>query len=123
MLVSSQGILMSKKTGYVLWWDESSGEGMIYNPWEQQTRYVHWSAIRSAQKEIVRTHKNLKSGQPVEFTAYHNLYMKQVDTIWPLQFNYTIENEHKLNSLLNQLWETCDIFAFDLADQFYSEAA
>lgn len=114
---------MSKKTGYVLWWDESSGEGMIYNPWEQQTLYVHWSAIKSDAPEFFKTIKNLKKDQPVEFTVYKNLYMKQVDTVWPLRFNYTIENEHKLNSLLNRLWETCDIFAFDLANEYYKEQA
>lgn len=113
---------MGKKTGYVIWFDESSGEGQIYDPWSNETLYIHWSAIKPENSELLRSHKSLKKGQPVEFTVYQNLYMKQVDTVWPLHFNYSVENEHKLNKLLNQLWENCDIFAFKLADLYFSEA-
>lgn len=114
---------MSKKTGYVLWWDESSGEGMIYNPWEKETLYVHWSAIKTSQKSIVKEINNLEKYQPVEFTVYQNLYMKQVASIWPLVFDYSLEDEHKLNHLMNRLFENGDEFIFKLAEIYFKKAA
>jgi len=110
---------MSKKIGYVLWFDQSSGEGEIYCPSKNATYYVHWSAIKPAQGELVRTHQNLIKNSPVEFTLYENLYMTQIDTVWLLEFNYTVENEHKLQRLMNDLWEAGSSWCFELADIYY----
>lgn len=110
-----------KRTGFVEWFDQSSGEGSIFDPWSCESLYVHWSAITIAGQEGQR--KNLSKHQPVEFSVYENLYMKQIDSVSPLVFNYTIENEHKLNDLMNQLWELEDTRAFDLADKYYEIAS
>lgn len=113
---------MKKYTGYVEWFD-ASGEGMVFSPFHKASLYVHWSAIKSENAEMVRSFKMLKKGHPVEFTVYSNLYMSQIDSVWPLHFNYSIENEYKLASLMNHLFEIGHCSVFDLADLYYSEAA
>ena len=109
-----------KRIGYVAWFDEPSGEGEIFDPLTKESLYVHWSAIKMCPSEIF-AYKNLKKNQAVEFTVYENLYMKQIDSVWPLVFNYTVENEHKLQQLLNQLWEIADDRAFDITELYYNE--
>lgn len=106
---------MSKKLGYVQWFDES-GEGMLFCPETLKSLYIHYSAIKTDDE-----FKILKKHQPVEFTTYKNIYMEQVDSVWPSKFNQTIENEHKLNRLMNDLYEIGDTFAFDLTKQYYGE--
>lgn len=114
---------MSKKTGYVQWFDKASGEGMIFNPWNGEALYVHWSAIKTDQKSLTKEQLNLEKWQPVEFTIYENLYMKQVETVWPLRFNYSVENEHKLTHLMNQCFDVGDPYMIKLSEIYYKEAA
>lgn len=64
------------KSGVVSWFDESSGEGMIFCEQDNCQYYVHYSAINSDDK-----FKTLIKGSEVEFTLYTNLYMSQVDSI------------------------------------------
>jgi cold shock CspA family protein len=109
---------MSKKLGYVEWFD-ASGEGMIFCPRDNSSYYVHYSAIKNSQRSLLPDWKNLNKKHPVEFTLYENLYMKQVDSVWPLEFNYTVENEHKLQRLMNETWEAGSSWVFDLADIYY----
>jgi cold shock CspA family protein len=114
---------MSKRLGVVMWFDNSAGEGMIFDPKTNESLFVHWSAIEAENLEIVKTLKALTKYSPVEFTVYQNIYMKQVDSVWPLHFNYSIENEHKLNRLMNRLFEIGSEYIFDLAEIYFKEIA
>lgn len=105
-----------KKLGYVVWFDES-GEGEIRCPSDKATYYVHWSAIKFG----VQGAKTLDKHAPVEFELYENLYMKQVDKVEQLYFNYSTDEEIKIAQLMNDAWEEADTIVFDLADQYYKE--
>ena len=111
---------MSKKLGVVSWFDHSSGEGEIYCPADQKTYYVHWSAIKLATRSFLKEMKVLNKRHPVEFTLYTNLYMSQVDSCWMLEFNYSVESEHKLTRLMNELFEAGSCHVFDLAELYYA---
>lgn len=114
---------MSTLLGYVTWWCPTSGEGEIHCPAKGQSFYVHWSAIKAAPPGLAHSIKNLRRRFPVEFTLYVNLYMSQVDAVWPLEFNYTVSNEHKLARLMNDLWDAGDTQCFDLSDLYYGGVA
>ena len=62
--------------GTVLWFDDSSGEGMVWGEKEECSYYVHFSAIQSTD-----VWKTLAKGSKVEFKLYTNLYMSQVDKV------------------------------------------
>ena len=106
-----------KKLGYVAWFDESSGEGEIRCPSDKATYYVHWSAI----KHGVVGSKTLMKNTPVEFLLYENLYMKQIDCVWELHFNWSTDDEIKLAQLMNDSFEEGNVYIFDLADKYYKE--
>jgi cold shock CspA family protein len=111
---------VSKKLGVVSWFDHSSGEGMIYCPKDGQTYYVHWSAIKTSTRSFFKEILVLNKRHPVEFTLYTNSFMSQVDSVWMLEFNYSIESEHKLTRLMNELFEAGSDYVFDLADIYYA---
>lgn len=105
------------KLGYVEWFDESSGEGSIRCPSDKASYYVHWSAIKFGPPGA----KTLEKNQPVEFELYENLYMKQVDSIQLLHFNWSTEQEMKIVNLMNDAFEEGDTIVFKLAEQYYKE--
>ena len=112
---------MHKYLGYVNWFDKSSGQGMVYCPSIKSSLYVHYSAILF-EDNCHYLFRNLEKDSPVEFTIYENSYMKQIDKIWPLKFNYSVENEHKLTRLMDDLFFQGDTFIFKLADNYYKES-
>lgn len=108
---------MKSKLGYVQWFDNTSGEGMIMCPSDKYSYYVHWSAIKYG----VAGSKILDKHAPVEFTLYENLYMKQVDTINQLSFDYNLKETHLIEQLMNDAFEAGDDIVFDIANQYYKE--
>lgn len=107
-----------KRLGYVLWFDDSSGEGQIADAKTGEIYYCHYSAIKNPNKPASER-RTLKKNQAVEFVLYVNLYMIQIDSVWVVEFNYSIENEHKLNRLMNYLFELNDPALIDIANEFY----
>jgi cold shock CspA family protein len=107
-----------EKLGYVQWFDDSSGEGSICCPIDNCCYYVHWSAIKYGPEGA----KTLEKFQPVKFSLYENLYMKQVDSIQPLNFDFNVKDEHKLQQLMNDAWETLDTNVFKIADKYFKES-
>jgi cold shock CspA family protein len=74
-----------KRMGLVEWFDDSAGEGMIYDLAVGRSLYVHYSAIKN---DMPR--KTLLKHDLVEMSLYRNLYMTQVDECKVLEpdFNY-----------------------------------
>jgi len=112
-------IFMSNLVGYVSWFDKSTGEGMIRCPELKSSFYVHWSAITVGKKGC----KNLEKYQPVKFSLYENLYMKQVDSIEPIAFDFKIKDEKLIQQLMNDAWEDLDATVFKIADIYYKGKA
>lgn len=108
---------MKTKLGYVSWFDDSSGEGMIECPADKCSYYVHWSAITYGPTGA----KTLEKFHPVTFTLYENSYMKQVDTIRHLNFDFNVKDEHALQQLMNDAWEAIDTNVFKIADKYFKE--
>lgn len=67
-----------RRFGVVLWFDNPSGEGMIYDIGGNCSLYIHYSAINPG--EAVNDWRNIAKNTVVEITLYRNLYMRQVDT-------------------------------------------
>ena len=113
---------MSKRLGYVSWWDDSKGEGHIIDSENGLVYYVYHSAIYIKTRKDFHDDEvfNLWKNEPVEFTIYKNLYMSQVDNVWPLNFDYSIETEHKLNRLANNLFEINDCRIIDIYNFYYN---
>lgn len=86
---------------------------MIFCPNDNCSYYVHYSAVKKD------GFKMLDKKSPVEFSLYENLYMKQVDSVWPLYFNHDIASEHKLTRLMNQCFDIGDLYIDDLAKKYY----
>lgn len=112
-----------KRLGYVIWFDDSSGDGMIRDAKTGDSIYIHWSAIKYAQKSFVRDWKTLEKLTPVEFVVYYNLYSRQVLAAWKIEHNGTVENEWKLNRLMNYLFEIGDPGCIDISTLFYKGIA
>ena len=71
-----KGLVSKWRNGTVLWFDESSGEGMILDKEDGTSYYVHRSAIRSKQKL-----KKLEKDKEVKFKLYETSFLKQVDEV------------------------------------------
>jgi len=111
---------MSRKyLGYVEWFDKYKGEGLVYCPEKKSSYYLHWSAIKTPQESFIRTLKVLSKFSAVEFTLYENLYLVQIDSVWEVYFNYSVENEWKINRLMNDLFEDSNPACLDISNKFY----
>lgn len=78
-----------KRLGAVLWFDDSSGEGMIFDLATGKHLYVHYSAITCDDK-----HKKILKHDFVEFKIYRNLYSMQVEKcrVLEVDFDYLLVN-------------------------------
>ena len=91
-----------KRFGVVLWFDTSSGEGMLMDLATGASLYIHWSAIQSDE-----SFKNLNKHDLVEFTVYRNLYSTQVYKCKVLEPDL---DYRKVNTCLDMLCKRgCDI--------------
>ena len=70
-----------KRLGAVLWFDDSSGEGIIYDLGTGKHLYVHYSAIQ--QNEW----KKIEKDDFVEFAIYRNLYSSMVESCKVLEYD------------------------------------
>ncbi len=70
------GLMSAWKAGEVVWFDESSGEGMIIDTEDGRTYYVHYSAIQSKKK-----FKTLQENKKVKFVPYKKGLTRSVEKI------------------------------------------
>lgn|GEM_PF-953524 len=70
--------IASWQKGYVHWFDESSGEGIVVGD-DDESYYVHYSTIvAKAAQTATKPWRNLDAGSRVKFQIYENLYSKRV---------------------------------------------
>lgn len=100
----------TKKIGYVLFFDNAKGEGVVICPEDQFAHYyVHYSAISSDDK-----FKKLNKSQIVLFTLYENIYMKQIDFIVKADFESS-----RVDQLLDfLLWEGMDLTVGKIGEEY-----
>lgn len=96
---------LSRRLGVVLWFDDSSGEGMIFDLATGRHLYCHYSAITCDDP-----HKKVEKNDFVEFKIYRNLYSSQVEKCRILEpdFDY-----HLVNTCLEMAFDRgVDVLAF-----------
>lgn len=64
------------RDGIVVWFDDSSGEGMVADAKSGKQYYLHYSAIESDSQ-----HKTVSKGDKCRYRLYTNSYMSQIDRL------------------------------------------
>lgn len=78
---------MSIETGYIQWFDHSSGEGIVVGD-SGLSYYLHFTCIDGVSKNgfvapLEADRGRLpRSGDRVTYTLYTNLYSSRVDRLW-----------------------------------------
>lgn len=97
--------------GYIQFFDGE--EGYVFCPLLNQSFYVHHSALEGKESEFVKF-------RPVYFSLYENLYMKQVDNIFPFYHGEASCDELAINFMMNELFELGSDAGFEIAARFYA---
>lgn len=80
---------LSRRLGVVLWFNDSVGEGMIFDLGTGRHLYCHYSSITCDDP-----HKKVEKNDFVEFKIYRNLYSSQVEKCRVLEpdFDHDLAN-------------------------------